>query len=265
MIRSHRLLALVGAAALALSACGEDTADPVATPVGQPAETTPVDDAVTATPQTSEDMTQTGEPADDATVTTEAGTTDSAGTTEDPAIGGEVASGEVPAPGTTVTVGETLTTHVQALEQGEEYYGFATLATTVTDASPADPALFEEAENAEDLAGYVPWYVTAEHEWLTYEGTPNSNMIPSLVAFNAEGGEVSPIVNATWSAGIPGCTVDLPDDKGVGKTATTCDVFAVPESEEIASVGWRGDDYADGGGSAAGNPYYEDPVLWTVD
>lgn len=182
--------------------------------------------------------------------------------TEDSTEGTE-ASGEVAEPGTEVAVGDAVTTHVQVLEKGDEYYGFATLATTVVEAAPADPALFEEAENSADFAGLVPWYVSAEHEWLTYEGQPNDNMIPNLVAFNAEGGEVSPVINSEWSAGIPGCTLDIPTEKGVGETASDCGIFAVPEGEEIASVGWRGDDYADGSGSE--NPYYDNPVLWTVD
>ena len=173
--------------------------------------------------------------------------------------------GEVPPPGTEVAVGDTVTTHRQALEQGEEYYGFATLATTVTEVTEGDTALFEEAENAEDFVGYTPWYASAEHEWLTYEGEPNDNMIPNLVAFNSEGGEISPVINSTWSAGIPGCTVDIPDEKGVGEVATDCAVFAVPDGETIASIGWRGDDIIDGGGSASDNPYYDDPVLWTVE
>lgn len=173
------------------------------------------------------------------------------------------ASSEVAQPGTEVQVGETATTHVQALEEGDEFYGFATVGTTVTDVAAGDPALFEQADNAADFAGLTPWYVSAEHEWLTFEGEPNANMVPPLVGFNSSGGEVSPVINSTWSAGIPGCEPDIPDAKQAGETATSCLVLAVPEGESVASVGWRGDDYADGIGSDE-NPYEDDPVLWLV-
>ncbi|NYG37954.1 hypothetical protein [Janibacter alkaliphilus] len=176
------------------------------------------------------------------------------------------ASGDVAEPGTEVSVGDSVVTHVQTSgEKSDEYFGYATLSTTVTSAEQGDPALFEEAENSGDFAGMTPWFVKAEHEWLTYEGEPNGNMIPNLVAFNSEGGEVSPVMNSTWSGGIDGCDISMPDEKGVGEKATNCHVFAVPDGQQVAAVGWRGDDYADGGGSASDNPYYDDPVVWTVD
>lgn len=176
----------------------------------------------------------------------------------------DAAPGEVAAPGSEFEVGDTVTTHVQALEEGEEYYGYATVATTVVAVEEGDKSLFEEAENSEDFAGYTPWFVTVEHEWLTYEGNPNNNMIPTLVGFNESGGQVGTVINRTWSEGIPGCELDLPLEKDVGGTATSCHVFSVPDDEAVGSVGWRGDDWADGGGSAMDNPYYDDPVLWHV-
>lgn len=226
----------------------EDSAPTTEAPQDQATDAAPTTEAPTDDEPTEDEPTQeeptTDEPADD--------------------TGTEQASGEVPAPGTEFAVGDTVTTHVQALEEGDEFYGYATLATTVTAVEQADPTLFTEAENADDFKGYVPWFVTVEHEWLTYEGTPNKNMIPSVVAFNSSGGEVSPVRNAAWGSGIPGCEIELPDDKGVGETASECHVFAVPEGEQIGSVGWRGDDNADGGGNVMDNPYYEDPVIWTV-
>lgn len=253
-------LALVGTMSLAgLAGCSvgleetetptiEDSAPTTETPQEEPADAAPTTDGTTEEEPTEEEPTQeeptTEEPADD--------------------TGTGQASGEVPEPGTEFAIGDTVTTHVQALQEGDEYYGYATLATTVTAAEQADPSLFTEAENAADFAGYVPWFVTVDHEWLTYEGTPNSNMIPTLVAFNSSGGELSSVRNATWTAGIPGCEIEMPDEKKAGETASNCHVFAVPEGEEIGSVGWRGDDYADGGGSAMDNPYYDEPVIWTV-
>lgn len=255
-------LRLAGAGALAalvLAGCQtgvveEDTT----TPVAEPARTEePTEEAATTEEATTEepaasDTTETEEPADD-----------TAGDDE-PAAGSDAEPGEVAAPGTEVEVGDTVTTHVQALEEGDEYYGYATLATTVTSVEEGDPELFESAENAADFAGLTPWYVHVEHEWLTYEGEPNSNMIPSVIAFNEGGGELGAVINSTWSGGIPGCELDMPAEKGVGGKTTNCHVFAVPDGEAVGAVGWTGDDWADGGGSAMDNPYWEDPVLWVV-
>lgn len=228
--------------------------------------TTPVADAPTQTEEPTEEAPTTQEPA---TEPATEGASESAEVTEEPADDGEVsggeASGEVAPPGTEVEVGETVTTHVQTPGvPSDEYYGFATLATTVTTVEAGDPELFESAENAADFAGLTPWFVRVEHEWLTYEGKPNGNMIPTLVAFNESGGELSGVMTSTWSAGIPGCELEMPDEKGVGEKATNCHVVAVPDGESVGSVGWRGDDYADGDGSAMDNPYYDDPVLWLV-
>lgn len=267
-----RLAAAGALAALALAGCQtglveEDTTTPVAEPARteEPTQEAPVTEEPTEEAAATEEPTEeatTEEPVASDTTETEEPADDTAGDDDEPAAGAE--PGEVPAPGTEFEVGDTVTTHVQALEEGDEYYGYATLATTVTSVEEGDPELFEGAENAADFAGLTPWYVHVEHEWLTYEGEPNSNMIPSLIAFNESGGELGAVINSTWSGGIPGCELDMPAEKGVGGKTTNCHVFAVPDGEAIGAVGWTGDDWADGGGSAMDNPYWEDPVLWVV-
>lgn len=181
-----------------------------------------------------------------------------------PVTDGAPASGEVPPPGTEFTVGDAATLHVQSGEESDQYYGFALVNTTVTSIEPGDPALFEEAANSGDFAGLTPWFVKVSYEWASLEGEPNANMTPRINAFNAEGGELSSVINSTWSAGIPGCELELPDERPypAGATGANCHVFAVPDSEVIAYAAWRGDDYADGMGSSSGNQYYDDPVTW---
>lgn len=279
MSRTTLRLAVAGAmSAVVLTGCqagivDEPSTTPVAEPVEQtqePAQTQDAQDEVTEDDESADGPTEeaTGDdaaddPADDpAAEPTDASSGDDGG---DGGPGGGTASGEVPEPGTEVELGDTVTTHVQTPgEEGDEYFGYATLATTVTSAEPGDPDLFADAENAADFAGYTPWFVQVEHEWLTYEGEPNANMIPRLGALNEAGGELSPVINSTWSAGVPGCQIDMPEEKGVGQKATNCHVFAVPDGEKIGAVVWNGDDYADGGGSATDNPYWDDPVLWIV-
>lgn len=263
---SLRLAAAGALAALALAGCETGVVHEEPTPVAD----APTTESAPATQAPAEPAPTTEEPTEEPTQEDPEPTTEEPSgaadepTDEDTGGAGDAAPGEVPAPGTEFRVGDTVTTHVQALDPGDEYYGYATLATTVTEVEPGDPALFEDASNAADFAGYTPWFVQVEFEWLTYEGAPNSTMTPTVVAFNEAGGEVSPVINSTWSAGIPGCELDLPDEKGVGETGSSCTVFAVPDGESIGAVGWRGDDYADGGGSAMDNPYYDEPVLWVV-
>lgn len=246
-----RATATASLAALALTGCSMGSSDEE--------EQSPTETQTESTETPSETPSET--PTE-----TETSTTSETSEESESSSAAAPASGDVAEPGTEVSVGDSVVTHVQTSgEKSDEYFGYATLSTTVTSAEQGDPALFEEAENSGDFAGMTPWFVKAEHEWLTYEGEPNGNMIPNLVAFNSEGGEVSPVMNSTWSGGIDGCDISMPDEKGVGEKATNCHVFAVPDGQQVAAVGWRGDDYADGGGSASDNPYYDDPVVWTVD
>lgn len=225
---------------LGLSACGDDT---TASDEGTPTVTVTVEPTEEATPTQSE--TATEEPSDAANA-------------------GTAAEGEVPDPGTAVQVGDAVTLHVQALEEGDEYYGYALVSTTVTEIVEADTGLFEQAANAADFLGLSPWFVKVDFEWTTYEGKPNSNMLPRIGAVNSSGGELSPVLNSTWSAGIPGCEIEMPDQKGVGERASNCIVFAVPEGESIGAAVWRGDDTIDGYGTSDGNEYYADPIRWEL-
>lgn len=285
--RTTARLAAAGALfSLALAGCqvgvvddGEPVADPVST-TQEAADAAPTTAATTGA--ATEDAAGTGAPADtddaattggaaaagpddegatagaDATAAQDAG----ADATQDAGAG---ATDGIPAPGTEVEVGDTVTTHVRTIfEEGEEYYGYATLATTVLSVEQGDRSLFEQASNSGDFAGFTPWYVTVRDEWLTFEGNPNGNMLPNVVAFNSQGGEVSPVINSTWSAGIPGCDLEFTGEPGAGEVATRCRVFAVPDGEAIGAVGWRGDEYADADEATGDNPYYDDPVLWLV-
>lgn len=257
-----RLAATAALASLALAGCQAGV-------VEDPETTVPTDSDAAATtedPTTADATTDAADATEEPT--TEDTATDAADATEEPTQepgddAPDVAPGEVPPPGAEFAVGDTITTHVQAGEEGDEFYGYATLATTVTSVEEGDPALFEEAENAADFAGLTPWFVTVETEWLTYEGQPNANMLPTVSALNQDGGDVASVRNSTWTAAIPGCELQMPDEKAVGEVATQCRVFAVPDGESIGAVTWSGDDTADLGDDGR-NPYWDEPVLWLV-
>lgn len=246
-VRRTATLTLTAALALTLAGCGDET--PSQSQTG----------TVTAEPTTEEptqEATSTAGPTEEATPTTEA-------TTETPTQEATT-SGEVPAPGTAVQVGETVTLHKQAGQEGDQYYGNALVATTVTEVAPFAENIFEQAANAADFAGLTPWVVKVDFEWTTYEGQPNDNMLPRIGAVNSSGGELSPVLTSSWSVGIPGCQLEMPDEKGVGESASNCIVFAVPSGESIGAAVWRGDDSIDGYGTSDGNEYYADPIRWEV-
>ena len=257
-----RLAAAGALASLVLAGCQAGVVDDTETPEPVPVAAAPTTEEPTPEDAATTEEPTTEEPTTDAAAVTDP-PTDAEDPTEDPADGGDAAPGEIPPPGAEFEVGDVIITHVQAGEEGDQYYGYATLATTVTSVEAGDSSLFEQAENAADFAGLTPWFVTVETEWLTYEGEPNANMLPSFIAFNESGGEVSPVLNSTWSAGIPGCELEMPDTKGVGEVASQCRVFAVPDGEAVGAVGWTGDDTADAGEDGR-NPYWDEPVLWLV-
>ena len=268
-----RLAALGGALTLALTGCQVSLEGD--TPLGDGPSESASQEATEAPEETEPEETEPEETEPEETETdaedTDADDTDSYGegsgtSTEADEEGTDTDHSDdgVPAPGSVFDVGDTVTTHVQALEPGEELYGRATLATTVTSISMGDGSLFASAANAEEFQGFSEWYVQVEHEWLTFEGEPQANMVPTFVGYTDSGLEVRAVYNATDLSGIPGCSIDLPptEDRGVGETASDCKVFAIPDGLTLESVGWQGDDKIDGDGVASDNPYYDDPVLW---
>lgn len=259
-VRCARAAVLAGAAAVVLAGCSfEITSDEPSTPSTTQSST---GETQGQSPQPEGSGESTGDTQPSATGSDASGTSET--TSSDTGQGGGGAGGSVPPPGTTVKVGDTITTHVQVLEPADQYYGRATMATTVTEAAPGDPQFWQQASNAEEFDGFVPWFVKVEYEWLTFEGEPNANMISPLTAYTAPGAEAIKVGNSDWTQGIPGCTVDIPDVKEVGAVATNCYLYAVPEGNSLYAVGWQGDEKIDGGGSLGDSPYWDNPVLWEV-
>lgn len=251
IIRSRRartaLLAPLAGLALVVSGCGLlGQEDP---PQEPPAVEQPEGD------QQEQEPSDAGgeEPAeDDAQQPSDAG-----GATDDQA-GGAGADAELAAPGTEVPVGEAATIHVQVLEEGEEYYGYGVVSTTVTEIVEGDPAIIEQFDEDDqaDLEGMTPWYVKAEHEILSFEGDPNADMTPSLEVQDAEGNRLT--VGISFGGNLDDdCDLQLFDQAEPGATASTCDVVFT-DGEPPARVAWEGDDKADGDD----NPYEDAPVVW---
>jgi hypothetical protein len=256
MTRTRPALAAgLAALALALSGCGL---------LGGQEDPAPAPDA--PAPQEPDASDGGGEPqADDAPEPSDGGGEDDAAddaTAQDGDEGGtnSAAMTSTAEPGTRAVVGEALPVHVQALQEGEEHFGYAVVATTVTDVEEADPSLldrFDEEQRAE-LEGKTGWYIRSSHEIISIQGEPNATMIPSLWARDAAGRDLGGAVS--FGGGLADvCGVEGYPEKVSGATATTCDLVFT-DGDAPAEVVWEGDDNADGAGPE--NPYREHPVVW---
>lgn len=260
----------VVAGALVLAGCGGDDEE-TTTPTEPTTQTSeePTEDAATET--TTE---ATAEPTEDAAeeTTTEETTTEEATevteeptgdaaeeTTEGPVEGSAAGAAELSPPGTELAVGEPGTIHVQALEEGDEFYGYAVLETTVTEIEQGDPAVFEQFENAEEFEGLVPYYIRAEHVIQSIEGEPNANMTPVLAGVYENGTPAGVAISFGGFGDV--CSSELYPELAEGEVATTCTVALAEEGgREVAGAEWSGDDYADGYGDE--NAYSDEPVTW---
>ncbi len=162
-------------------------------------------------------------------------------------------------PGTALGVGDAATVHVQALEPGDEFYGFAVVETTVTAIERGDPAVFAQLDTPEDYIGKVPYYVRAEHVIRHAEGDPSASMTPVLFPVFESGDDADA---AGTSSGFGDACVPQPfPEIAAGQVATTCTVALGEEGgDAVTAVEWRGDDYADGYGQQ--NEYADNGISW---
>lgn len=162
-------------------------------------------------------------------------------------------------PGTTLGVGDPATVHVQALEPGDEFYGFAVVETTVTAIERGDPAVFAQLDTPEDYIGKVPFFVRAEHVIRHAEGDPNASMTPVLFPVFDSGADADAAVTSNGFGDA--CGPQPFPEIATGQVATTCTVALGEEGgEAVTAVQWRGDDYADGYGKQ--NEYADNGISW---
>jgi len=261
-IRSTRRgLSLVGAAAaaaLVLTACGgeEEPAEQPTTEsaVEEPAEETTDADAVTEEP-TEDEAIETEAPAEEAEETE--APADAAEETEAPAAtGGDF---KTVAPGTELALGEGAVLHTQQREEGEEYYAFGYVESTVTEIVKGDASFFDQFDDTDDFEGMTPYFIMAEHEVLYAEGDEGvTNLQPSFEGVLDDGTPAQGLI--VISTGIAECPNDYFEDFVTGATATTCNVSLAPEGQEVTGAAWTGVREIDGGFSE--NAYLASPVLW---
>lgn len=261
--RSLSLVSAAAVAALVLTACGgeeepaEETSaeETVDEQVDEVEETT--DDAE-ETEATADDQTETEAPADDDTET-EAPVGDAAQETADPATTGEAGDFETAAPGTEVAFGETAVLHAQEREEGEEYYAFGYIESSVTEIVAGDASFFDQFDDTEEYEGMTPYFIMSEHTVLYAEGDEGAtNVEPGFEGILDDGSPAQGLI--VISTGISECPNHYFEDFVTGATSTTCDVALAPEGQEVTGAAWTGVREIDGGWDE--NPYLEAPVIW---
>lgn len=266
--RSASLISVAAAAALVLTACGgeddaaEDTTSAEETVEEATEETEETTDEAVETEAPAEDdaATETEAPAEEDVATeTEAPAGDGAGATEAPAAGGAAGDFETSAPGTEFAFGEPAVLHAQEREEGEEYYAFGFIESSVTEIVAGDASFFEQFDDVEEYEGMTPYFIMSEHEVLYAEGDEGAtNIEPGFEGVLDDGSPAQGLI--VISTGIAECPNDFFEDFVAGATATTCDVALAPEGQEVTGAAWTGVREIDGG--YAENTYLEAPVLW---
>lgn len=264
--RSLGLVSAAAAAALVLTACGgEDESSEEETSAEETVEETDEAEAP-AEPETS---TETGAPAADDSDVTEAPAEDEEDTsaapagdeseaTQAPAAGGD-GDFETTEPGTELGFGEPAVLHAQEREEGEEYYVFGYIESSVTEIVPGDASFFDQFDDAEEYEGMTPYFIMSEHEVLYAEGDESvSNLEPDFEGVLDDGSPAQGLI--VISTGIAECPNEFFDDFAAGATATTCNVALAPEGQEVTGAAWTGVREIDGGYDE--NRYLEAPITW---
>lgn len=268
--RGAGLISLAAAATLTLTACGgedeqvdeappvEQTQEDQATDEAEPAdEGTEDEDAATEDAATEEDDAA----AEEAAAEDEADTEDAAATEAPQDGAGDSAAGaaEVTAPGTELSFGEPAVLHTQEREEGDEYYAFGYVQSSVTEIVAGDASFFDQFDNAEEYQGMTPYFIMSEHEVLSAEGNESvSSLEPSFEGVLSDGTPAQGLI--VISTGIEECPTEFFDSFTVGATATTCDVALAPEGQEVTGAVWTGVREIDGGYDE--NAYLQEPIIW---
>lgn len=265
--RSLGLVSAAAAAALVLTACGGEDETPEDETTAEETVEETEDTEASAEPENS---TETEAPAADDSDVTEAPAEDEeedtsadedgdeAEATQAPAAGGDE-DFETTEPGTELALGEPAVLHAQEREEGEEYYAFGYIESSVTEIVPGDASFFDQFDDAEEYEGMTPYFIMSEHEVLYAEGNESvSNLEPGFEGVLDDGSPAQGLI--VISTGIAECPNEYFEDFVTGAAATTCNVALAPEGQEVTGAAWTGVREIDGGYDE--NSYLESPITW---
>lgn len=250
---TQRLAAAAAAliAATALAACGSDG--------GGDSTTEPTTESSASAEETTEAPEATEEPTAEVTEepTTEAPTALSVTYDVTPVDFG--APGDVTPPGTPLTKGQPAWLN-QTVTVGEEEITGG-VGVTVLEVRELDPALFDQFNNAEEFAGYTPYAIITQHQWL-YD-VPEGNKPTTIDLFPVkEDGSDTEYLTSGFSFNAPGdsCGLLLPEYDPETRTLVSCFVGLTTDLP-ITTAKYNGEGYYSIIASSD-NQYFAAPLLW---
>lgn len=170
------------------------------------------------------------------------------------------APGAVTGPGTALALGQPAWLNQTETYGEEEVSGGVGVA--VLQVSELDAGLFDQFSNAEEFAGYTPYAVITQHQWLydTPEGYDPSTV--DLFPLDASGADTEYLTSG-FSLNSPGdsCGLLLPEYDEEARVLVSCFVALAKDGAVVTSAEYNGESYQSFIASSD-NPYFPSPVVW---
>ena len=225
------LPAVILAAVLAVSACGGEAqgsdSQPASTVTTQPALPLPTGDAPITPPAPAITAVDFGAP------------------------------GEITRPGTPLLKGEPAWLSQSATDPEVT----DTVGISVLDVRPLDAAMFESFSNPETFAGYTPYAITFQQQWLgdTPEGI--DPVVLDLFPIKQDGSTGEYLTNQfAFGASENACGLALPAYDAATKTLVTCFV-GLSKDSPIVAARFNGETHSATVANPA-NDYFNSPLTW---
>ncbi|WP_108718020.1 hypothetical protein [Miniimonas sp. S16] len=245
---------LTAAAALvlataALTACGGSDDTPVDTPATSE-EAAPEETAENVDAEASEEPSE--EPTEAPTVLS---------TAYDVQVADLGAPGDTTAPGTPLTFGQPAWVNHTVTYDTETTVG---VGLTVLEVRALDPSMFDSYSNAEEFAGYTPYAVVFQAQFLADAPEGYDLEAPALFPIKEDGSNaeylVSGMFTTAFSSAGDECGLQLPPYDETTRTLVSCFV-GLTKDLPIVGAKYDGEDY---GAFIAteGNQYVSNPIVW---
>lgn len=172
------------------------------------------------------------------------------------------APGAVTPPGSALTKGQAVWLNQTATYGDQEITG--PVGLSVLEVRQLEPSLFDQFNNAEEFAGYTPYAVITQHQWLYDIPADHEPVTVDLFPLKEDGSDAEYLTGGMFTTmfSSPGdlCGLQLPPYDAETKTLVSCWVALSPDLP-VTQVKYNGETYgtmfAD-----ADNQYFNAPVVW---
>lgn len=170
------------------------------------------------------------------------------------------APGAVTAPGTALALGQPAWLNQTETYGEDEVSGGVGVA--VLQVSELDAALFDQFSNAEEFAGYTPYAVITQHQWLYDSPEGYDPATVDLFPLDATGADTEYLTSG-FSLNSPGdsCGLLLPEYDEENRVLVSCFVALAKDGAVVTSAEYNGESYQSFIASSD-NPYFPSPVTW---